>query len=273
MARRSPGLWERGGGAAQRPALRRRAPGAGGRKDSLETRESGARAWPGYITFRAGSETRRTRGGARGPDPRERPPGQKRLPAVWSSRSSSRRCLGGLSRAAGPAAVSWESPGCEVAAGRRLELGPVCPRGSRGSRSAVRGPEAPAGGVPRGPADVVTRCALEQLPGGSASACLGTSRLWGSAGCAPRGRAQAGSVVSRALLKPWGRHQSPSRAPIPGLTALGPAGGALEPRRHSDSAVVPATRAGAEEMGFPAPALHPPALGTQQPASEAEEGP
>ena len=44
-----------------------------------------------------------------------------------------------------------EGPWCEAAACRRLELGPVCPRDSLGSESAVRGPEVPAGDVPRGP--------------------------------------------------------------------------------------------------------------------------
>lgn len=44
-----------------------------------------------------------------------------------------------------------EGPGCEAAACRRLELGPVCPRDSLGSESAVRGPEVPAGDAPRGP--------------------------------------------------------------------------------------------------------------------------
>lgn len=59
--------------------------GAGGRKDlSLGKRESSARAWPRYITFRASSETKTDARGREGFRPRGEPPGQKRLPRVKS---------------------------------------------------------------------------------------------------------------------------------------------------------------------------------------------
>lgn len=293
------------------PSSARRARGAGGRKDLVWKRGKAARE-PGLVTSLSeqAQKQRRTRGGARGPDPRERPPGQKRLPTVY---------LGSLEQ---PELVP-PLPGRAEQGGwtRCCVLGESGVRGCRGPETGtraglptgqpglqVRGPRA-RGASWRCPPGTwillqlqmwVTRSPLQQLPGGSPSACLRTSRLWGSEGCTSRGPApatalpsgagrqrrttapeersapgsrQAESVVSRALLKPWGRHQSPSPAPNPGLTALGPAGGALEPRSHSDTVVVPATRAGSKEMGFPAPAVRPPALGTQQPASEEKEGP
>lgn len=74
---------ERSGGAAQRPALREeRRVLEGGR---TERKRGKAASEPGLVTSLAeqAQKRRRTRGGARGLDPRERPPGQKGLPTVY----------------------------------------------------------------------------------------------------------------------------------------------------------------------------------------------
>lgn len=170
VRRRSPGLWERSGAAAQ-PSAQLCAKSAGcWREDglSLEKRESGARAWPGYITFRASSETKDARGreGAR-------PQGE-----ATGAEGAAHGLLGELGAAGVRPAAAWEGwagrldpllcPG--RVPGARLtragdELGRVCPRGSRGSKSAVRGSEVPAGDVPRGPGSFSScRCGWPDSP-------------------------------------------------------------------------------------------------------------
>ena len=80
-------------------------------------------------------------------------------------------------------------------------------------------------------------------------------------------------MVSRVLLTPGGVTRVLPSPPTWVLQPWDLQGVALEPGSHSDTAVVPATPAGLKEMGFPAPALHPPAPGTQHPAIEEKEGP
>lgn len=59
--------------------------------------------------------------------------------AAWSSRSSFRRCPGGLSRAAGPTSVPGEGLGRKPAADRRPELGSICPLGNLDLRPGSEG--------------------------------------------------------------------------------------------------------------------------------------
>lgn len=67
------------------PSSARRAPGAGGRKDLVWERGKAA-SESGLVTSLSeqAQKQRRTRGGARGLNPGERPAGQKRLPRVQS---------------------------------------------------------------------------------------------------------------------------------------------------------------------------------------------
>lgn len=261
---------------------------------SLEKRESGARAWPGYITFC--SELRnKGRAGARGLDPKERPPGQRR---------GCHGYLGELGAAGVRPAAAWEGwagrldpllcPGESRARLTRAgyELGAGLPTGAAGAPSPrsegqkcqlemspgdpdpslvadVGGPirpgAAPVGGSPLPPVSErrgsgALRAALR---GPAAHDCPVFGRWAAAAHNSARVAAKRTGPAprlsqwsARVLLTPCGSHQSPSPPPNLGLTALGPAGVALILDPTLTRPRVPATLANKGEA-FPAPALHP----------------
>lgn len=145
-------------GAKQRrspaPSSARRAPGAGGRKDLVWERGKAARE-PGLVTSLSeqAQKQRRTRGGARGLDPGERPPGQKRLSRVQS------RCLeqpelvpplpGKAEQGNWTRFFPGRVRGARFPRARALNSGRFAHGAVWGSASAVRGTEGPAGDVPR----------------------------------------------------------------------------------------------------------------------------
>ena len=179
------------------PGFARRAPGAGGREDlgweegkrraslaSLHHFQSKLRNKEGRAWARGGQTPGRGHRGRRGCS--------ESSWGAWSSRESLRRCSGGLSGAAGSASVPGGDLGCQALAGRRPELRSVCPRGSRGSESTVRGPEVPAGDVPWGAGPFSSYKSgfprpRRQLPGGSRTTRLSASRLSGLQGGPPPG--------------------------------------------------------------------------------------
>ena len=98
------GLQGFGSGAERRrspaPSSARRAPGAGGRTDLEEKRESGERAWPGYITCRASSETTKDARGREG----ARPQGE-----ATGAEGAAHGLLGELGAAGVRPSAAWEA--------------------------------------------------------------------------------------------------------------------------------------------------------------------
>lgn len=262
---------------------------------SLGKRESGARVWPRYITFRASSETKKDARGREGAKPRGE------ASRTEEAAQGPVGVLGAARVRPATAREGWvrrldmlrarEGPGCEAAACWRLELGPVCPRDSLGSESAVRGPEVPAGDAPRGPGSFSSYRSggpIRPMAAPRDSPTVSERRgSQGSEGCIPPGSSCPRPLWVRALGGSGAQKRSSSEADCvagahgkrpdwvsgqPGLArALGESpesfplvlqlwileGVALELGSYSDTAVVPATPAGSKEKGSPAPAPHP----------------
>lgn len=139
------------------PGSARTAPGAGGRKDLVWERGKAA-CESGLVTSLSeqAQKQRRTRGGARGLDPGEGHRGRRGCPGssrgAWSSWGSFRRCPGGPSKDGCNRLRAWGGsgvPGCRGAGERNSSR--FAHEAAGTLEFAVRGPEVPAGEIPRGP--------------------------------------------------------------------------------------------------------------------------